>query len=251
MFRTSLKGVAFLILFRHFSLCRSSLFYGITTVVILGLLCGMIGFEYADELELAVYDGQQTAAAPSTTDISIRINIADRSLEVYDNGIYFKKYRIAVGKSSTPTPIGEWQVVWKDYNWGTGFGTRWMGLNVPWGIYGIHGTNKPWSIGQFASHGCIRMRNRDVEELFEWVHVGTPVKIEGRRVKVQRILKFQTSGPDVVMLQLKLKELGFLQGRADGIFGKATEESIKLYQMEKGLDVTGVANKALTDMLGI
>jgi len=58
-----------------------------------------------------------------------------------------------------------------------------MGLNVPWGIYGIHGTNKPWTIGQFASHGCIRMRNKDVEELFEWIPVGTNVLIEGRKMK--------------------------------------------------------------------
>ena len=47
-------------------------------------------------------------------------------------------------------------------NWGGGFGTRWLGLNVPWGIYGIHGTNQPWSIGTQASAGCIRMFNRHV-----------------------------------------------------------------------------------------
>ena len=129
----------------------------------------------------------------------------ERILEVYNDGQLYKKYRVAVGKSETPTPVGEWKVVWKDYNWGSGFGTRWMGLNVPWGIYGIHGTNNPWSIGRYASHGCIRMRNRDVEELFEWVAIGTEVKIAGKKAKVQRVLKYKTSGPDVVQLQLKLK----------------------------------------------
>jgi hypothetical protein len=43
--------------------------------------------------------------------------------------------------------------------------------------YGIHGTNMPNSIGKAASHGCIRMRNHDVEELFELVQVGDPVEL--------------------------------------------------------------------------
>jgi lipoprotein-anchoring transpeptidase ErfK/SrfK len=47
--------------------------------------------------------------------------------------------------------------------------------------YGIHGTNRPASIGRNASHGCIRMRNRDVEELFEMVSVGDAVELYGER----------------------------------------------------------------------
>ena len=43
--------------------------------------------------------------------------------------------------------------------------------------YGIHGTNMPNSIGKAASHGCIRMRNHDVEELFELVQVGDSVEL--------------------------------------------------------------------------
>jgi len=210
----------------------------------------MIGFEFADEREFVIQDNPVVEGVPGGN-ISITINLAKRLLEVYSDEELFKKYRIAVGKSGTPSPIGEWQVVWKDYNWGTGFGTRWMGLNVPWGVYGIHGTNKPWSIGQFASHGCIRMRNKDVEELFEWVPVGTPVRIEGRNVKIQRVLKYQTTGADVVVLQIKLKELGYLHERADGIYGKATEEAVRKYQQDKGMEVTGVVNKAVVETLGV
>lgn len=54
-------------------------------------------------------------------------------------------------------------------------GTRALRLGMPG--YLIHGTNKPWSIGQRRSHGCIRMRRDDVEALFEQVEVGMPVKI--------------------------------------------------------------------------
>ena len=42
----------------------------------------------------------------------------------------------------------------------------WLGgLNIPNGIYGIHGTNNPSSIGRKVSHGCIRMYNNDIIEL--------------------------------------------------------------------------------------
>jgi len=43
--------------------------------------------------------------------------------------------------------------------------------------YALHGTNKPESIGQAVSHGCIRLRNEDIEHLFGIVDVGTPVFI--------------------------------------------------------------------------
>jgi lipoprotein-anchoring transpeptidase ErfK/SrfK len=41
--------------------------------------------------------------------------------------------------------------------------------------YAIHGTNRPSSVGRFVSHGCIRMHNRDVMDLYRRVSVGTPV----------------------------------------------------------------------------
>ena len=228
---------------------RPQIFYSVTLFLIMSIICGIVGFEYIDERELAAIENQPTTSP--TGAISIVIKVSQRVLELQSDGQLYKKYRIAVGKSETPTPVGEWNVVWKDYNWGTGFGTRWMGLNIPWGIYGIHGTNKPWSIGQFASHGCIRMRNKDVEELFEWIPVGTPVRIEGRKMKVARTLKHQMSGSDVALLQMKLKELGYLDNRADGIFGSITKQAIERYQTEHNMEVTGVVNKQLAETLGI
>ena len=53
-----------------------------------------------------------------------------------------------------------------------------MGLSVKG--YGIHGTNEPKSIGKAASHGCIRLRNKDVEELFGLVRVGDEVELLGQ-----------------------------------------------------------------------
>ncbi|MBW7457466.1 L,D-transpeptidase [Paenibacillus sepulcri] len=93
---------------------------------------------------------------------SIEVFPLKHQLVVSMQGQKFRTYSVAVGNPTTPTPVGEYQVMYKGKNWGASYGPRWLGLNVPWGYYGIHGTNKPYSIGQHQSHGCIRMHNRDV-----------------------------------------------------------------------------------------
>lgn len=134
---------------------------------------------------------QATAAPESQPDAQRRIviNIPAMTLEVLGNGQLVKSYRIAVGKRSTPTPTGSFQIaaMVKDPTWygpkgeiakpGTQnpVGTRWMGLDRKG--YGIHGTNAPGSIGRAASHGCIRLRNADAEDLFQRVRVGDQVEI--------------------------------------------------------------------------
>ena len=50
-------------------------------------------------------------------------------------------------------------------------------LTLSGGEYAIHGTNRPSSIGTFASYGCIRMYNQDIVDLFERVGVGTEVVV--------------------------------------------------------------------------
>jgi lipoprotein-anchoring transpeptidase ErfK/SrfK len=118
------------------------------------------------------------------------ISIPDRKLSLYEGGEVLKSWDIAVGKPSTPSPHGEATIVSRVKNptwYGPGgkvvgpgrsnpVGTRWIGLSIKG--FGIHGTNEPDSIGNAASHGCIRMRNRDVEELFAMVDTGTPVALE-------------------------------------------------------------------------
>lgn len=100
-----------------------------------------------------------------------------------------KVYQVAIGREGMETPAGEFAVINKVenpiwYNMNKEYpadspqnllGTRWMGLDVK--SYGIHGTRNPESIGNASSHGCIRMHNRDVEELFQWIPVGTKVVI--------------------------------------------------------------------------
>lgn len=105
------------------------------------------------------------------------INIYLRRLSYCRGDKTPSNYPVAVGKPSTPTPNGNYQVVNKSVNPGGVLGTRWLGLSIPNGPYGIHGTNNPSSIGQAISLGCIRMHNSDIETIFPEVNIGTPVTI--------------------------------------------------------------------------
>ena len=122
----------------------------------------------------------------------IVVSIPDRKLAVIDSGRVLKVFPTAVGAAKTPSPAGSYTIVVRlsDPTWyGKGkvvpagktnpIGTRWIGLSVKG--YGIHGTNNPASIGHNASHGCIRLRNHDIEELFEMVSVGDAVELVGER----------------------------------------------------------------------
>ena len=118
----------------------------------------------------------------------IVVSIADRKLAVIEGGRVVKVYSVAVGSRQTPSPTGEFKITSRlaSPTWyhpgkvippskANPLGTRWMGLSRAG--YGIHGTNVPRSIGHSASHGCIRMRNHDAEELFALVRVGDTVEI--------------------------------------------------------------------------
>jgi hypothetical protein len=162
-------------------------------------------------------------------------------LTLYRNGKVFRTFPVAIGEMETPTPIGEWKIIHKGGNWGNGFGARWMGLNVPWGIYGIHGTNKPWTIGSRASHGCIRMFDRNVLELYDLVKLGTPVHIIGEipKVSARPEISRQNTGRDVVAIQFRLRWLNFDPGIADGRFGESMEQAMYKLQRFYGLPITG------------
>lgn len=128
----------------------------------------------------------------------IIINLPSRTLEYYEENKLIKEYPVAIGKPSTPTPLGVFKIVDKEVNpcWyppdkkgyivssgpSNPLGYRWLGFEAN---YGIHGTNAPWSIGSVVSNGCIRMLEEDVEELFPQLQYNTPVHITYDRVKVR------------------------------------------------------------------
>lgn len=177
---------------------------------------------------------------PGERRAQILIDLKRNTLTLMVNGFAFKTWTVAPGTRRTPTPMGEWKIINKSRNWGSGFGTRWMGINVPWGLYGIHGTDEPWLLGRDASHGCVRMRNRDVEELYDLVPVGTPVLIYGDPVITRRTLVEGHTGNDVAEVQARLQELGFYQGPVDGRFGPRTHQAVLQFQRARGLQPTGI-----------
>jgi hypothetical protein len=121
-----------------------------------------------------------------------------KQLLLYGKAKLVRKFGIATGQSSYPTPLGSYEIVTmqRDPWWypppsdwaaesdpvppgpGNPLGTRWMGISAPY--VGIHGTPDAASIGYSASHGCVRMRISDAEWLFQRVKVGTPVFIVPR-----------------------------------------------------------------------
>ena len=127
-------------------------------------------------------------AAETAPTRRLLVNIPARKIALVEDGKVLKVYSVAVGKKSTPSPSGAFHIASHVVNptyshagkvVGPGpanpVGTRWMSLGYKG--YGLHGTNHPESIGHAASHGCIRMRNQDVEELFQLVRVGDEVDL--------------------------------------------------------------------------
>jgi lipoprotein-anchoring transpeptidase ErfK/SrfK len=136
----------------------------------------------------------EALAQDNTTRPSRRIvvSIPDRKLAVMEGDRVVRIFETAVGATKSPSPVGSFEIInamthptwyYKGRTVPPGpqnpLGTRWMGLSAKG--YGIHGTNVPSSIGKNASHGCIRMRNHEVEELFKMMAVGDKVELVGER----------------------------------------------------------------------
>lgn len=148
------------------------------------------------------------AAAPSVR--RVIVSIPDRKLALTQDGHVVKIYRIAVGAKDAPSPAGSFRIVHRipePTYYAPGIvtppgpenplGTRWIGLSAKG--FGIHGTNQPGSIGRRASHGCIRMRNRDVEDLFERIHMGDAVELIAERTEeVAQILGGPAAAPRIL-----------------------------------------------------
>jgi len=120
------------------------------------------------------------------------VSIADRKLAVVVEGQVQGVFEVSVGGAKSPTPSGTFEITSQVANptyYHPGvvipagrenpLGPRWIGLSQKG--YGIHGTNVPTSIGKAASHGCVRLRNRDIVRLYSMVSVGDVVEIHGDR----------------------------------------------------------------------
>lgn len=180
--------------------------------------------------------------------LRIQIDTDSRMLTVFSAGKAYASFPVAVGRPALPTPHGHWAVKNKAH-WGGGFGTRWMELTVPFGIYGVHGTSNPGSIGSFASHGCIRMFNRHVETVYSWVDIGTPVDIVGAPSR-RRMLEGER-GSEVMEVQTRMRTLGLYEGPVDGYFNMDLKRAIERFQKDHGLRTSGAVDKPTYKALGL
>lgn len=187
-------------------------------------------------------------------ELFIFIDLTKNTLFFFKDGEQVKKYNVAIGTKENPSPIGLFRIIEKG-KWGDGFGGRWMGMNVPWGVYGIHGTTKPSSIGRAASHGCIRMRQKDVIELYNMVKHGTVVEIYGGPFgafgKSFRKLCPGDSGADVIEVQRNLKYKGYYKGYLSGYYGIDTENALNAFQKMNNLPISNIIDADMYKSLGI
>jgi lipoprotein-anchoring transpeptidase ErfK/SrfK len=140
------------------------------------------------------------AAQPELLTRSVRIDRKGTILDVMEGDRLLASIPIAPGSPAHPTPPGKWRILgiasMPTFRWDQGVlqrgvrtknfhmlpagprnpvGVAWIGLNKP-GI-GIHGTNNPYSVGKFASHGCMRTANWDIARLCRMVTAGVTIEI--------------------------------------------------------------------------
>jgi L,D-transpeptidase ErfK/SrfK len=136
--------------------------------------------------------GSTQPASTITTRVVVKLGL--RRLELYDDDKLVKQYSVAVGQEDWQTPIGRFTVMemlenpaWQHPITGaivpTGpdnpLGSRWVGFWSDGEFHiGFHGTNQEALIGQAVSHGCVRMLNADIEDLYQRIEKGTVVLVE-------------------------------------------------------------------------
>jgi lipoprotein-anchoring transpeptidase ErfK/SrfK len=132
-------------------------------------------------------------AIPIADTVNLILNLKQKQVYVYKGDKVIAKYPVAIGKKGWETPLGEWQVMekvenpgWTNFKNGTvikpgknnPLGERWIAFWTDGeDVIGFHGTPDVKSVGTAASHGCVRMYNRDVKALYPLVKVGTTVKV--------------------------------------------------------------------------
>jgi Uncharacterized protein conserved in bacteria len=137
---------------------------------------------------------EQQAPVNPIEEVRLVLKLGERRVYVYRQNKVQASFPVAVGKGGWETPTGNFKITHmiKDPVWEqpwTGelvpagpdnpLGTRWIGFWTDGkNVIGFHGTPNPESIGRAASHGCVRMFDKDAQALFEKVEVGTPVIVE-------------------------------------------------------------------------
>jgi lipoprotein-anchoring transpeptidase ErfK/SrfK len=132
--------------------------------------------------------------SPRALDTELVVDLSDRAVIVYRNQKILARYPLAVGQPGWETPEGTFRITEMQVNpdWqhpitravvpsgpGNPLGTRWIGFfHDEAMILGFHGTDQEDLIGSAVSHGCLRMRNKDIQAMFQEVSLETPVRVK-------------------------------------------------------------------------
>ena len=124
--------------------------------------------------------------------LSVHVHLRLRRMGLFLGDWFVKEFRVGIGKEDTPTPLGTFRVHSREKNpdwWQPGgkripfgdprneLGSAWIALESDeWPLsagYGIHGTNKPNTVGSRCSNGCVRLVNPQATEMYDWVRTGS------------------------------------------------------------------------------
>jgi lipoprotein-anchoring transpeptidase ErfK/SrfK len=145
-------------------------------------------------VRLPVYPNNTTGWVPAwkvklaRRQLRIVVDVSARRLYLFRRGALVLNVPAAVGKPSTPTPLGRFYVTQRFVlpNSSGPYGPRALGISAfsdvlrSWrdgGPIGLHGTNEPFSVSRPVSHGCVRLANDAIIKLFRVTALGTPVQI--------------------------------------------------------------------------
>ncbi|WP_287129218.1 L,D-transpeptidase [Candidatus Cyanaurora vandensis] len=126
--------------------------------------------------------------------VSLTLDLQQRRLTVWSNGLKLHQFPVAVGKTNWTTPRGQFQILskipnpaWEHIRTGEQFpsgvpgnplGPYYLGFKkLGRDEFGLHGTNQPQSIGKAITHGCVRLQNQHIQVLYPLVQVGTPLRV--------------------------------------------------------------------------
>jgi lipoprotein-anchoring transpeptidase ErfK/SrfK len=134
-----------------------------------------------------------SSAPPAANTSNVVVDLSDRRVHLYQEQHLLASYEVAIGQDGWETPTGSFYILhmqrgpkWRhpitkevvEPGPDNPLGTRWIGFWIDRETeIGFHGTNQEELIGQAVSHGCLRMRNQDIEALYQQVSKGTPVTV--------------------------------------------------------------------------
>ena len=148
---------------------------------IINQILGGQGVDATIVVSTAQYQTITTADYPKW----IEVNVSTKRMYAYENANLVNSFLVSAGKSSTPTPIGQFHILSK-VALQTMVGADYVQPNVPWinyfksGGYAIHGNYwrpSSWFGNINSSHGCVGLQVGDAEWIYNWAPIGTPIII--------------------------------------------------------------------------